>query len=221
VIAGRLRQPWPEPRFEDLGELVHDRLTNLIWTKSANLAEFPLDWQESLDFVADMNRARRFGFNDWRMPNRRELRSLISHQTRLPALPDGHPFSDVFANWYWTSTTAAPANDHAWYVNLDGGRLFFGGKDQSFMFWPVRSKANRAIARTGQTRCYDGEGRPIPCENSGQDGEYRSGIVWPKPRFITNDSGVLDCLTERTRILGRLRVCGACPLARPALHCGT
>jgi hypothetical protein len=63
------------------------------------------------------------------------------------------------------------------------------------MLWPVRSKANQAIARTGQTRCYDGEGRPIPCENSGQDGEYRSGIVWPKPRFITNDSGVLDCLT--------------------------
>jgi hypothetical protein len=80
---------WPEPRFEMRDDEVVDSLTGLVWCRSANVAEFPLTWQEALDFVAAMNRERHFGRSDWRMPNRRELRSLRSFQTRLPALPDG------------------------------------------------------------------------------------------------------------------------------------
>jgi len=58
-----------------------DGLTGLIRCRSANLAEFPLAWQEALDFVAAMNREQRFGQRDWRMPNRRELRSLLSRNS--------------------------------------------------------------------------------------------------------------------------------------------
>ena len=48
--------PWPAPRFEVLDEAVLDRLTRLVWTRNANMAEFPLAWQEALDFIAIMNR---------------------------------------------------------------------------------------------------------------------------------------------------------------------
>ena len=48
--------PWPEPRFGLRDDEVIDQLTGLIWCRNANLAEFPLTWQEALDFVADMNR---------------------------------------------------------------------------------------------------------------------------------------------------------------------
>ena len=53
-----------------------------------------------------MNRRKLLGKCDWRLPNRGELRSLISHQSRRPALPEQHPFLNVFQGWYWTSTTA-------------------------------------------------------------------------------------------------------------------
>ena len=152
-----------------------DRLTGLVWCRSANLAEFPLTWQEALDFVATMDREQRFGQRDWRMPNRRELRSLLSLQTKLPALPEGHPFIDVFNGWYWTSTTAAISPAHAWYVALDGARMFYGGKDQSFMLWPVRGDGLSVIPRTGQRLCYDAAGKVISCTGSGQDGELRYG----------------------------------------------
>jgi hypothetical protein len=188
--------PWPEPRFEVRDDEARDRLTGLIWCRSANLAEFPLTWQEALDFVASMNREQRFGQRDWRMPNRRELRSLLSLQTKLPALPEQHPFTDVFNGWYWTSTTAAISPAHAWYVALDGARMFYGGKDQSFMLWPVRGEGLGVVPRTGQGLCYDTTGKVIACIGSGQDGEWRVGAPWPEPRFEMLQAGVLDRLTR-------------------------
>ena len=188
--------PWPEPRFEAHGDEVMDRLTGLIWCRNANLAEFPLAWQEALDFVASMNREQRFGQRDWRMPNRRELRSVLSLQTKLPALPERHPFIEVFNGWYWTSTTAAISPAHAWYVALDGARMFYGGKDQSFMLWPVRGEGLGVVPRTGQSLCYDAGGKVISCVGTGQDGEWRFGAAWPEPRFEIRPAGVLDRLTR-------------------------
>ena len=186
---------WPEPRFDLRGDTVLDRLTGLIWCRSANLAEFPLTWQEALDFVAAMNREGRFDQPDWRMPNRRELRSLLNLQARLPALPERHPFIGVFNGWYWTSTTATISPAHAWYVAFDGARMFYGGKDQSFMLWPVRGEGLGVVPRTGQSQCYDAAGKVISCTGSGQDGEFRYGAPWPEPRFEILPAGVLDRLT--------------------------
>ena len=186
---------WPSPRFEAQGEDVCDRLTGLIWTRDASPGELPMTWREAFDFVAGLNREKRRGFADWRLPNRRELRSLVSHQTRRPALPEDHPFINVFPGWYWTSTSAAIGPAHAWYVNLDGARMFYGGKDQSFLVWPVRGAGNGVLPVTGQTRCYDAHGREISCAGTGQDGEYRFGVAWPNPRFEEAGEAVIDRLT--------------------------
>ena len=188
--------PWPEPRFEIQDNEVTDLLSGLTWSRDANLAEFPLTWQEALAFVAGMNRDQCFGRSDWRMPNRRELRSLLSLQTKKPALPERHPFTNMFHGWYWTSTTAAISPTHAWYVALDGARMFYGGKDQSFMLWPVRGLGEGVIPRTGQSLCYDTAGTPITCDGSGQDGELRLGVPWPAPRFELMGDNILDRLTN-------------------------
>lgn len=185
---------WPEPRFDVRGEIVLDRLSGLLWTRNATPGELPMSWQEALAFVAAMNRERAQGFSDWRLPNRRELRSLVSHQTRRPALPEGHPFVNVFAGWYWSATNAAGAPAHAWYVDMDGGRMFYGGKDQSFLVWPVRGDS-RMLPATGQTLCYGDKGTTIPCAGTGQDGEFRTGLAWAAPRFQLQDDTVTDCLT--------------------------
>lgn len=186
---------WPEPRFESRDGMVLDRLTGLAWTKDANLPEFPLSWQESLDYVAAMNREKTFGYRDWRLPNRRELRSLMNHQTRRPALPEDHPFINVFPSWYWTSTTAAINTAYAWYIHLDGARMFYGGKEQSFLLWPVRGEGNGILPATGQRKCYDTKGRIIDCAGTGQDGEFHSGFTWPDPRFEAAGDTVIDRLT--------------------------
>ncbi len=186
---------WPAARFELREDIVLDRLTGLEWTQNASLAEFPLRWQEALDHVAGMNSGKAFGHSDWRMPNRRELRSLMSHQTKKPALPEGHPFTNVFLGWYWTSTTAAINPSYAWYVHMEGARMFYGNKEQFSLLWPVRGEGYGVIPATGQSCCYDPKGDVIPCEGTGQDGEFRFGFPWPYPRFEVADDMVIDRLT--------------------------
>lgn len=188
--------PWPMPRFEQRGETVLDHLTGLVWTQNANLAEYPMTWQEALDFIAGMNRDKAFGYTDWRLPNRRELRSLMSHQARRPALPEGYPFRNVYPGWYWTSTTAAINTAYAWYIHMEGARMFHGGKEQFFLFWPVRGTGNRPLPATGQMQCYDPRGGLILCKGSGQDGEFHFGRPWPEPRFEVSEDTVMDRLTN-------------------------
>lgn len=187
----RYGRRWSAPRFEPRDEIVLDALTGLCWTRDANRQEFPVTWPEALELAAAMNTARAFGYADWRLPNRRELLSLISHQARKPALPAGHPFVNVFLGWYWTSTSAAINPAYAWYINLEGGRMFYGRKDQYYLFWPVRGH-NAVLAATGQQNCHDPAGRLMPCPGSGQDGEFQHGLRPPNPRFRSNDEMVQD-----------------------------
>jgi len=190
----RFGRDWPEPRFEVRGKTVKDLLTGLVWLRNANFNEFPLSWQEALDLVAAMSRKKEGGRSDWRLPNRRELASLMSYGTRKPALPEGHPFSDLFLGWYWTSTTAAINPAYAWYIHLEGARLFYGRKDQYCLVWPV-AEVSPLLAATGQENCFDATGMEIPCRGSGQDGESRLGLQPPGARFESFDVCVRDLFT--------------------------
>ena len=187
--------PWPELRFMVHGEVVRDRLTDLLWCRDATVNTFPCTWPEALRQVAELNRDGHAGRDDWRLPNRNELRGLMSYQARKPALPEGHPFVNVFLGWYWTSTTAAINPAYAWAVHLEGARLFYGRKDQEYLFWPVAGAGNDLLARTGQQRCHASDGALIPCAGSGQDGERRTGAAWPEERFSVRGEVVRDHLT--------------------------
>lgn len=139
----------PELRFADHGETVTDRQTALMWTKNANLPEFPLTWSEALDYITDMNAAGELGFNDWRLPDRTELFSLLSHIHTNPALPSGHLFFNVFNGYYWTSSTCARLENQAWYVHLGGAKVYRGMKYGSYMVWPVRGGGLPSVSPSG------------------------------------------------------------------------
>jgi hypothetical protein len=190
----RTGEAWPKPRFTPQGEyLVLDRLTGLVWPRIASVGDFPMSWTEALSAVARMNEENSFGHSDWRLPNRRELSSLISYSHHRPALPAGHPFT-VSQTWYWTSTTASLAPGYAWHVHLEGGRMFYGDKTRDAMVWPVRGDSP-VLSSTGQRGCWDAAGAVIDCAATGQDGELHSGAPWPEPRFAVEEDCVRDLLT--------------------------
>jgi hypothetical protein len=123
---------WPFPRFEDNGDgTATDRMTGLVWLTNANCTVFfsgdgtgknRRDWDEALtaaNSLADGYCGLTDGSSagDWRLPNVRELLSLIDYGHTLPALPTGHPFTDIqMVNWgYWSSSTCVDAT-YAWVV---------------------------------------------------------------------------------------------------------
>ncbi len=190
----RYGRAWPAPRFAAAGAVVHDHLTGLSWTKDANIHQYPLAWDEAFALVGHLNRSGHGGFCDWRLPNRRELASLLSYQSKRPVLPASHPFINVFPGWYWTSTTASINTRYAWAVHMDGARMFYGAKNQEYLLWPVRG-VSEVLLRTGQSHSYSSSGQEVRSAGSGQDGEEQIGRSWPQPRFIDHESFVIDLLT--------------------------
>lgn len=161
--------PWPAPRFEAENETVKDRLTGLVWARDASLSEFPLSWPEAREFVAELNAGNYAGRNDWRLPGRRELFSLISHANVNPALPDRHPFDQVFPGYYWTGDSVSRLPDQAWYVHLGGGRVFKGMKHGSYMVWPVCCRKN---SESSPGAVLEARGAVVK--------DHRTGLLWPR-----------------------------------------
>ena len=131
------RQSSIRRRFHVLDHVIADKFTGANWTKDANAVDFPLTWNEALAYVADMRENRVYGHDNWQLPSRGLLFSLISHQEINPALPDGNPFENVFTGYYWTGDSCCRLPDQAWYVHLGGGRVHRGIKQGSYLVWPV------------------------------------------------------------------------------------
>jgi hypothetical protein len=185
-------------RFLEQDKAVLDTQTGLIWTKNASLSDFPMTWNEALTFIEELNHSELYGFDDWKLPNRRELFSLMSHEAINPSLPSGHPFVNVFTGYYWTSTSCARLPNQAWYIHLGGARVFKGMKYGSYMVWPVRisDHLDSQVFRTGQRNCYNKNGDIVDCHNTGQDGEFQSGLQSNHPRFIEDTYTVYDNATN-------------------------
>jgi hypothetical protein len=127
---------WPRPRFSDNGDgTVLDHLTALVWTKDAQQIRGTMGWADAL---AACNNLHFAGHSDWRLPNVRELLSLIDYEQHDPALPEGHPFAHVQFLFYWSGTTYDAAPINAWGVYLCNGYAFNYHKATGGYVWPVR-----------------------------------------------------------------------------------
>ncbi len=139
----------PTPRFTNNNNgTVTDNLTGLIWMQDAGTLGAK-NWNDAL--TAANNLASGSGglsdgsqAGDWRLPNLRELQSLIDYEQYNPALPLNYPFLNVQATgtntgYYWSSTSWDL--DYAWAVLLNDGYVdyaFNNGKSNTFYVWCVR-----------------------------------------------------------------------------------
>jgi len=134
---------WPTPRFTDNNNgTVTDNLTGLIWLKNADCFGLQ-NWSTALTSANSLANGT-CGLSDgstagqWRLPNVKELESLIDRSQYNPALPSGHPFSGVQSSYYWSSTSYTLSPASAWSVYLSNGVTYAYDKTYSYYVWPVR-----------------------------------------------------------------------------------
>lgn len=143
---------WPNPRFTDNDDgTVTDNLTGLVWLKDANCTTFFAGdttganyrpWQDAVT-AANSLASGYCGLTDgssageWRLPNIRELLSLVDYSQSGYALAPNHPFNLAFQN-YWSSTTLANVSGSAWTINMYYGRSNYNEKTWDPSVWPVR-----------------------------------------------------------------------------------
>ncbi len=90
----------PSDRFYAIGNRVTDRITGLIWERvPVNATRV---WSAAVTYANDLPLD---GFSDWRLPNKKELRSLLNYaQIDFISYLTAAGFSNLQAGLYWTST---------------------------------------------------------------------------------------------------------------------
>jgi len=146
---------WPTPRFTDnQNGTVTDNLTGLIWMKNAsNIGADGFGVKTWADAISAANglHTGQYGLTDgskagdWRLPNIRELQSLVDYgrggAVSGPAVPVPNPFIGVvWENRYWSSTSEnASLPNLAWWLGFDLGFVGTDDKDENFyLVWCVR-----------------------------------------------------------------------------------
>jgi hypothetical protein len=115
--------------FTDNGDgTVTDHATGLMWSQDDSgdgVDTGPrsgMTWEEALAWVEQKNNENYLGYNDWRLPNAKEMQSIIDYD-RAPDATGSAAIDPVFNitqitneagqadyPWFWTSTTHVKAN---------------------------------------------------------------------------------------------------------------
>jgi hypothetical protein len=146
--------------FTDNGDgTVTDRATGLTWMKADSGKT--MTWEQALEYAENLNYA---GYNDWRLPNVKELQSIVDY-TRAPDARDPRvrtaAIDPVFSlteteSWFWSSTTHIE-NGGGYYVCF--GRAFSAWLWQGEKMNAHGAGAVRSDPKTGNPAAYpDGKG---------------------------------------------------------------
>lgn len=195
------------PRFTDNGNgSVTDNATGLIWLKDAGCLG-DRKWDSAVETVAQLA-AGKCGLvdgsvpGDWRIPNYRELQSLVDYGTEWLAIAEDYPFQNINPVRTYMSSTHTKT-----YV---AGILFHKGDssgcakgdllDVTCSVWPIRHRtadtvSGARIPKTGATKCWNSSEKRVDCVGTGQDGELQAGMSVEKRFADNNDGTITDRLT--------------------------
>lgn len=117
-----------------VGSFVIDRKTNLMWMRCSLGQEWDgitctgtsvrYEWKHALEQAKN---APYFGFEDWRLPNKNELASIIEDRCWSPSINE-HIFPKTsYTAPYWTSTPSVTGGNSRWFISFRNGQIINGG----------------------------------------------------------------------------------------------
>ena len=157
---------WPSPRFTDNGDgTVTDKMTGLMWIKNANAIKtlYPdfdhqpdtgwgdgkVTWAKALEFIGKINDGTyncgaTTAYTDWRMPNVREMRTLLLYTQDFSLITSAFTNAAILRDdCYFTGTTDPTNTGYTIITNFYQSSINRGKKEDpnsSLNYvWPVRS----------------------------------------------------------------------------------
>ena len=106
--------------FVDNGDgTITDYATELMWMRGDSSSG--LNWEDALAWAEQKNAENYLGYSDWRLPNIKELQSIVDYSGVYPAIDQTYfDLMDEDA-YFWSSTSAyfspdSPGYYYGWYV---------------------------------------------------------------------------------------------------------
>lgn len=131
----------PSSRFEVHGDVtVTDKKTKLIWKHCVQGlsgencsvgAAIKKTWEQALQEAKNNS--------GWRLPNIKELQSIVEEQCYLPALNTQIFPGNSTSSGVWSSSPGAYGTNGAWYVNFNYGLSSGNGRGNALQIRLVRS----------------------------------------------------------------------------------
>lgn len=149
--SGSIPATTPVSQFVDNGDgTLTDTKTGLQWQRCSEgqiwdgetcsgSAEL-FDWQQALQRAATVNNGGGYaGQVDWRLPNIKELRSIVEKQCAAPAINSS--LLPAASGFFWSSSPVASDGGSAWGVDFDDG----------YDYWDFKNYGNQIrLVRGGQ-----------------------------------------------------------------------
>jgi len=115
-------------------DVVSDKITNLMWARCelgfrwSNSLQCEEDgnttskfnWEDALTAVETANTATFLGYSDWRLPNIKELGSIVEYKCAKPAI-NSEIFSGARSASVWTNTPTDSST--VWFVSFFYGSV--------------------------------------------------------------------------------------------------
>ena len=115
----------PQPSYNsNENGTVTDLNTGLMWQSDDGTYG---TWQGAIDYCEALTLPTG-GYSDWRLPDRRELMSIVDYGRRVPPIDTAY-FPDCRSYRYWSSSAYANGSDYAWgvyFLNGDVGYYYKG-----------------------------------------------------------------------------------------------
>ncbi|WP_300669977.1 DUF1566 domain-containing protein [Desulfoluna sp.] len=94
--------------------VVSDSSTGLMWQRYTGNDGKGLTWDEAVSYCKALTLA---GYDDWRLPESKELESIIHHLSYNPVV-DTRAFPDTASSGYWSATPYDVNPDYAWRIDF-------------------------------------------------------------------------------------------------------